>query len=187
MSTIIMRSALVYWGRNPPPELHSVEIDWKGERHIVTWADVFRERREPMERSPYWKRHVKVWRPHRVWVAYFDQEFFGGWQAFIGDHRGRCGESWIDRDRDWLKPNLMRLFPLVLPFESDIKSRFYDWKEAFARAYRRGTHHGRPRGSAIVWWNGGPDAPRLTRPSRCPLLLSAPARTRPSSAATRPA
>lgn len=125
-------------------------------------AEALRERREWQARRLEEKRRVDRWRAYRLWVAYFDQPLMGGWQAFIGDFRGRRGEHWIDRDRSWLKPLLMRAYPLLLPFGRDERERFGDWKEAFARAYRRGSQDGRPRGCAYLWWNGR-DEPRPIR------------------------
>lgn len=153
MSTIIHRSSLVFHGHNPPPELAYVTIE-HGVRRVVTWDDVMRARRERQARRLEEKRRVPYpRRACRVWVAYFDQSFFGGWQAFVEDFRGRKGSVWVDRGRG-LVPTLMRTFPLTLPLGRDERDRFADWKEAFAREYRRGTHHGRPRGCAFVWWDG---------------------------------
>lgn len=159
MTSIIHRSFIVSCGRNPPAELaYIVDDPWNG-RRVVTWADVMRERREYQERRLRDKRHVDQWRAYKVWVAYYDMDLFGGWQAFIenGDRR-----VWIDRDCKGLKPELMRLFPLVIPFDDG--DHWYRWKISFARQYRRGTHHRKPRGVRFVWWNGK-DSPQRTRPS----------------------
>lgn len=147
MSTIIMRSALVFYGHNPAPDVSYVTIDPRYGRQVVTWADVMRQRREEQERRIRRKRACHLPRVHKLWVAYFDQFVMGGWHAFLETLEERI---WIDRDRRWLKDELMRLFPSTLPGLED----WHEWKIDFAKSHQRGRHHRRPRGVAFVWFDG---------------------------------
>lgn len=158
MSTIFMRSALVYHGHNPAPDVHSIVIDHRG-RHVVTWADVMRERREKQERILRHRRESHPTRAYRVWVAYFDQWLFGGWQAFIENFQDRHSwcSHWIDRDAHQWRRRLMEMFPLLLPLGRNERERFEDWKPAFAEQYRAGSQAGHPRGCVFLWWNGTPN------------------------------
>lgn len=165
MTSIIMRSALVYHGHNPAPDVACVVHDLTG-RHVVTWADVLDRRRERQRTILENKRHVTRWHAWKVWVAYYDMDLFGGWQAFIERTGSR---SWIDRDRDWLIRPLMELFPLVLipgeqyPYNMSRTPEWDLWKQEFARCYRRRQHHRRPLGGANVWWDGQ-ERPQLRPP-----------------------
>lgn len=79
MGSIITRSALIAWGREPPPELHSIVNG-----RMVTWADAMDFRRERQrERLDSIRREYPAWRACRLSVAYFDMTLMGGWQAFI--------------------------------------------------------------------------------------------------------
>lgn len=148
--TIFTRSALVFWGHNPAPDVARVEIDWRGERRVVTWADVMHERREWQRRILERKRYVEPWRAHKLWVAYFDQNLFGGWQAFLEDFRGRNGRRWIDRDAPGLQKTLMELFPMSLPF-GDAREQWEGWKPLFAHRFKRRMQDHKPLGVAYVW------------------------------------
>jgi hypothetical protein len=153
--TIIMRSALVHWGHNPPADLALIEEDYRG-RRIITWEDVMRERRERQRRELANRRCVVgdgIWRAARVLVAYFDQNLMGGWQAFIDDLNG---QHWIDRDQQHLIPKLVSSFPLtgqLFPMKDKWGGSWGEWKIAFAKQYQRGKQAGKPRGSNAVWWN----------------------------------
>jgi hypothetical protein len=146
MTTIIKRSALVFHGHNPAPDVASVVVDHTGERRVVTWSDVMRNRRERQQRILRDKTTVRRLRAYRVYVEYFDQSLMGGWQAFID--RGDADHAWIDRDCRWLKEPLMKLFPILLFGD------WHEWKVEFARRFTRGQRDGRPRGCAFVWWDG---------------------------------
>ena len=149
--TIISRSALVAWGRNPPPELHSIVNDPRHGRRVVTWDDVMRERREQQRLRLARKRQVCEWKPYKVWVAYFNQFLFGGWHAFI---ENRDGCTWITNARDGrLIQPLMDLFPMTLSLGAE-KDAWERWKIEFAKSHQRGRQCRKPRGFAVVWWNG---------------------------------
>jgi len=145
LAAIIDRSALIFHGHTVPNDLAYVVSDHAG-RRIVTWADVMRDRRERQRRRLELKRHAEPWRAVKLWVAYFDQCIFSGWQAFIEDWRGSGYRTWIDRDRPLWKPAVMELFPMSRDWE--------DWKPQFARAYQRRRHHRRPLGVAYLWRRG---------------------------------
>ncbi len=152
MSAIIMRSALVFWGQNPPPELHHIVDDGRT-RRIVTWADVMAARREKQRKRLDMIRRVEEPRAHRLMVAYFDQDLMGGWHAFIEGIQGRNEYgTWINRDRSWLIPQLLREFPLVLPFGTE-REQWQMWMPAFAQQFKRRTQHGHPVGVQLVWWD----------------------------------
>lgn len=87
------------------------------------------------------------YRPWALRVEYYDQRLMGGWQAFLSQVDD---EIWICRDSKLLIEPLMRLFPLVLPGFFG----WYEWKEKFAVRFQRGVFCGRPRGHAIVRWDG---------------------------------
>lgn len=145
-TTIITRSALVFHGLDPGPEVAAVELDVAGERHIRTWEDVMRARRERQRHRLAEKRRHPCLRAWRLYVAHFGNGLFGGYQAMID----RIGDShWIDRDRKWLQPTLMQKFPLCL------LNDWEQWKEEFAKTYRRRKQCRHPVGVALVWWDGG--------------------------------
>lgn len=147
--TIFSRSALVYHGKNPAPDVHSVVIPRFGAApETVTWSDIMAERCAWQAGILRCKRgaYDPVLRPFRLSVAYFDQFLMGGWQAMLD----RVGESiWIDRDRDGVKVPLMRLFPLLLDF-----SDWREWKVEFAHQFQRRRQDGHPVGIAMVWYDG---------------------------------
>ena len=146
-----MRSALVFWGHNPPPELHSIVDDGSG-RRIVTWADVMNLRRQRQRSRLELIRDVPVWRAYRLWVGYFDQDLMGGWHAFLNDHRGDGYRIWIDRDRSWLIPRLLAEFPLVSAVGTE-HEQWGRWKISFATKFERRRQDGEAVGVLPVWWN----------------------------------
>jgi hypothetical protein len=160
MTTLIMRGALerggiCFRGCDPPPDLAYIIRDHRGER-IVTWADVMKERRENQRLRLSYKRRVDLWQAAKVNVSYYDQDIFGGWQALIYTIREH---HWIDRDRPGLIADLMRLVPLSLPLLCSPEKHgrcagWEQWKEEFAKRFRRGTHHRKPRGVIFLWWDG---------------------------------
>lgn len=154
MPAIIMRSALVFHGHNPPPEVAMVEVDCGRHfgRRVVTWAEVMERRRERQRQILERRRQpdVRPLRAYKVWVAYFGEGLMGGWNAFIENLDGR---TWIDRDRKWLMGALMQLFPLVLPLGLD-GDDWEAWQIAFARHFKRRTQRRQPLGVAYVWWDG---------------------------------
>lgn len=155
--TIFTRSALEFHGHNPAPDVASVIVE-RGIRRIVTWAEVMDARRKWQCELLNRKRFTLEWRAYKLWVGYFDQALMGGWQAHLEDFRGAGYREWIDRDRSWLKPMLMKAFPLVL----DLGTEQYQWglwKVAFAKRFERRKHDRRPLGVAYLWWNGR-DCPR---------------------------
>lgn len=168
MSTIIMRSAFISWGRSVPDNLALVEIDHAGATpRVITWADVMQTRRREQRRRLKEKLRFAPYRPHHVWTAYFDQDLFGGWHAFIEDFRGGGYRTWIDRDRAWLIPRLMKLFPIVLGGGGHSRGQdegmWGEWKIEFARQFKRRMQCRQPLGKKAIWWNGW-DEPRLSCP-----------------------
>lgn len=158
--TIINRSALIAWGRqNIPADLAYIQIDHgRDSRQVVTWRDVMENRRKKQNERLRLIRHVNQWRACKLWVAYFDQWLMGGWHAFIDSYRGDERHLWTRRG-NFITRGLMVEFPLVLPLGDEAQS-FEAWKIEFAKRYQRGTHDGKPRGVAYVWWNGH-DYPKL--------------------------
>jgi len=155
MFAVFTRSALVHWGFQPGPEIAALIRDYDGD-HYRTWADVMRERRKEQTRILRNKRQSEEWHPAKLWVAYFDQAIFGGWQCMIESLRER---AWVDRDRPALIPELLRMFPSVLAFNGPTQRDTWEaWKPAFAAAHRRRTHHRKPRGVVYLWWSGGNEA-----------------------------
>jgi len=157
MTSIIMRSALLAWGKTPPPELASI-VDGR----VVTWAEVMERRRKWQRELLQRKREgAPAWRAYRLSVLYFDMDLMGGWQSFIEDFRGRGWSTWIDRDSRQLKPVLMDLFPLILSGGN----KWEIWKQSFAEQFMRRLHDGRPSGVCNLWWNGR-DKPRIAAERR---------------------
>lgn len=155
MTTIITRSALIAFGRQPAPEIASIVRDWSGVEKVVTWADVMRARHERQARQLRMKRYpARQRRAFKLWVAYFDQTFYGGWHAFldgVGNHTPRC---WINKQKPELRRYIMRLIPLTLPLGSDFQ-QFDDWMIAFAQRFKRRSQDGKPVGVTYLWWDGG--------------------------------
>jgi hypothetical protein len=156
VSSIITRKALIAWSTifgnpvKPVPELAYIVTDYRG-RRIVTWSDVLDARRKRQQERLRLVRYTPEWRAYRVWVAYFDMPLMGGWQAFIDRGARQCG-GWIDRDRSWLKPVLMRMFPLLLPLGT-AGEQWEHWKITFAGRFERRRQDRRPVGVTYVWWN----------------------------------
>lgn len=163
MTTIIMRSALVFHGHDPAPDVHSVEVDHYGDRRVITWTDVMQRRRERQQVILDHKRGCERTRAWRVYVAHFGNGLMGGWQAMID----RVGHSeWIDRDRKSLIPKLLRIFPLVLSLGEE-RDQWGQWKIEFAKRFKRRTQLRQPVGVAYVWWDGGYELRRVEREIRC--------------------
>jgi hypothetical protein len=150
MTAIITRSALVFHGHNPAPETAFVVCEDQGGRRVVTWADVMERRRERQQLILDHKRYVRTERIWRLSVAYFGAGLMGGWNSFVDCLDQRI---WIDRDRKWFQPALMRLFPLLLPLR-DISDEWHNWKLEFSRQFRRRTQNGEPVGVSFIWWDG---------------------------------
>ena len=148
MSTIT-RSALVFWGRNPPPELAYLTRRHMAEPfRMVTWDEVMDAKRKRQSEILEHKRDPGPQRrPWMVWVFYNDTDIYGGWHCYLirYDENGK----WLMRPSQ----ELMRLFPLVLPL-GDIRDQWHNWKVEFARQYKRRMHHGKPEGMTPVWWDG---------------------------------
>ena len=154
MTASISRSALIFYGFNPAPSVAGMHIDERGQRRLIYWTDVMAERRKRQAERLRRKREdfVKHIHAYRLLVAYYDQDLMGGWQAMIEDWRGRDFDVWIDRDRKWLRPMLMEVFPVVLPIGCEEK-RWEMWKPAFAQQFRRRMQDGEPVGVAYVLWD----------------------------------
>jgi hypothetical protein len=156
MTAVILRSALEHWGHNPPPELAYIVRDHRASR-VVTWRDVMQARRERQAEQLRRKREVGGWRAYKLWVAFFDQNLMGGWQAFLetyGNVPYYDQRVWVDRDRQHLRCRLMALFPLVLPLGTEWE-QWEAWKPAFASAFKRRIQDDQPLGVAYVWWDRG--------------------------------
>ena len=149
MTTIMDRSAMVFWGHNPPPEVAyitrpHVGVPWT----VVSWDEVMDAKRKRQAEILEHKRDPgRQRRPWMVWVFYNDTFIYGGWHCYLNRY---------DENGKWLmKPSqeLMRLFPLVLPIGS-IDDQWHNWKVEFAGQYKRRMHHGKPEGMTPVWWDG---------------------------------
>jgi hypothetical protein len=125
---------------------------------VVTWAEVIEKRRLAQ------REHLKRLRggepkerAYKLWMAYFDMALMGGWHAFLETYGGNAwnNHGWIDRDMQWLRPILLRAFPLLLPLGSE-HSRWEAWKPVFAEAHARRRQDRHPVGVAYVWWDGRP-------------------------------
>lgn len=143
--TIITRSALVFHGHNPAPDVHSVVIEHRGPggRRVVTWAEVMEARRERQRELLRRKREVPQIRAYKLWVAYFDMDLMGGWHAFLEDCRGDRYRIWVRAD--WIRSALMTAFPLGEQWEA--------WKPNFATRFERRRQDGHPLGVTYLWWN----------------------------------
>ena len=121
-------------------------------------ADVLREKRERMEASLRGKRRSGVVSRRAVfiwsfWTPGIYGGFFMGWWLYLRGIGGRTIPA--GGNKGSIGPDLMRrvreLFPvpggqtLFGPIGKE------DYAEAFALAYARGTHCGRPQGLAICW------------------------------------
>ena len=155
----ISRKGLLHWGaffgKPPaiPDDLAAVCTDCTGQRCVVTWPMVMQRRREMQAMRLSQKRAVVEFRAWKLWVAYYDQELMGGWQAFI-EREGQ--RHWIDRDRKWLMRPIMDMFPVALFGD------WHDWKAEFAKQFERRRQYGRPVGVAFLWFDGTRLAKRKT-------------------------
>lgn len=149
--TVMFRSALIAFGRNPPPELayitrRHIHESWT----VVTFAEIAEEKRRRQREILEYKRQVSPQRrAWMVWVFYNATFFYGGWHGYLIRYDGE--DEWVITSSR--KQELMRLFPLVLPFGS-VEDQWGQWKVEFARQYKRRTRHGKPAGMAPVWWDG---------------------------------
>jgi hypothetical protein len=165
--TVITRSALIFHGHNPAPEVHSVVIDHRGPggRRVVTWAEVMDARRQRQRELLRRKLDTPQVRAYKLWVAYFEQNLMGGWHAFLEDHHGAGYRIWIDRDMNWMEAVIMAAFPVVDTVGTE-RQQWNAWKLAFAQHFARRVHDGRPCGVAYLWWDRRNSA---VRPARWPL------------------
>ena len=158
MTSIIMRSALVAWGRTPPRELHSI-VDGK----IVTWSDIMATRRKQQaERLDRIRAiHTPVKRAGYIWIFYQPGLFgfvYKGWWAYlrrlgVEGYQLRFGR--FDRD-DTLLLSIMEHYPCgVLPAPEN----FELWKEAFGNTYARPGRFAQ-QGLMPVWVHGDPSDSR---------------------------
>lgn len=151
VTSIMTRSAVEFLSGKPAsPELHSVQIDARGDRRVVTWAEIMQDRRDHQAKILEWKRHVEHWEACRLsvwWSPGIGGTFFRGYHAWLS----RIGE-----DR-WLRyPDValwVRLFPLVLPLGGE-RDLWAMWMTAFVNSYPAGRKCGKPRGAAIIWRRG---------------------------------
>ena len=155
MTTVITRSGLEAWGYKPAPNLAGI-VDG----HEVTWDEILAARREWQAKRLRDKRAFRTVRAFRLMVAYFDQPFMGGWNAFLDDLRGPSYGIWIDRYSWQLKPQLMRLFPMQLPLGSE-GTQWELWKADFAHQFKRRMQCGKPVGVHAILWDSI-NAPRLS-------------------------
>ena len=154
LSSVITRSALVAWGRNPPPDLAYLTSNACGDRHIVTWGEVMENRRKRQaERLELIRRHVPL-RAYRFSVRYFDMPLMGGWQSALDDWRGQPYGRWPDRDLQWFKPLIMKAVPLGLLALGSEGDQWAFWKTEFACKFKCRMRDGRPMGVAYIWWDG---------------------------------
>lgn len=151
MTTIFTRSAIIRWGCNPniDPDLAYVISDRRGKR-IVTWTEINAERRKKQRQHLEDLRHVPIMRPTRLWVGYNPHWIFTGWFAVIDNlHHREC--AW-DRTPH-LMERLMELFPITFQY-GNLREDFQMWCEVFAKINQRGRRGGKPRGFAIIRWDG---------------------------------
>ena len=149
MTAIIHRGALVFHGHNPAPDVAMIVSDHLG-RHVITLEEVMEKRRERQRwRLENNRRGEEEWRAWRLYVAYFDQDMFGGWQAMLDNFKGpqSWDSTWIDRDAKGLKEPLMQMFPFLV-------TDWWEWKPLFAKQYERRRQDGQPVGVRYLWWKG---------------------------------
>jgi hypothetical protein len=149
MVSLLTRSALEFWsGGKVLPDVHHVIIDHRG-RHVVTYAEHMAANCERKAKILRRICHVEPWRAWWLYVAYYDQQFYGGWHVMLDRYDQES--EWPFRGQPW--GELMRLFPLVTTLGSE-REQWKMWKQKFAETYQRGTQDGRPRGMAIIWRRG---------------------------------
>ena len=126
--------------------------------HFRTVGDVLREKRERMEAALRRKRQEGVVQRRAVFVWSFwcpgaHGFAFRGWWLYLrgiggrdlpgGGNKGSLAGDLLRRVRELFPvPGQLKLFG---PIGKD------DYAEAFALAYRRGAHCGRPQGLAACW------------------------------------
>jgi hypothetical protein len=157
------RSALVFWGHNPAPNVARVIINHKG-RRVITWEEIIAARRKLQAERLKRIRSVNRWLPYKLWVAYFNQTFYGGWHTFL---ENRDSRYWLNQGGGHLFFwSLMKLFPVCLPLgEPWSRIEQERWMIAFAHEFKRRTQDRKPLGVAIVWWDGHCD-PRRDSPAK---------------------
>lgn len=128
-----------------------------GDWHYRTVADVLREKRERQEGALRQKRAEGVIQRRAVFVWSFwcpgvAGFAFRGWWMYLrgiggtligGGHKGSLGPELFAQVRP--------LFPVRGQTTLFGPIRNEDYAEAFASAYQRGTHCGRPQGLAPCW------------------------------------
>jgi hypothetical protein len=153
MSTVIMRSALKPGGLCYRPDrdlgdIHSVQIAYPGAKPIIvtrTEVNAAKEQRH-RDRLNYAIEEAQ-WHAVKLWVAYFDQDFYCGWWAFLDGLKGF--HEWLKGGSD----QLMKLFPLV-PEMDNKRQQWQAWMPVFAKKYKRRRHHKKPVGVAYLWMRG---------------------------------
>lgn len=164
LASLTTRSALIAWGRNPPPELAYLTCNERGDRRVVTWTEVIDNRRKwQAERLAIIRRGCATRHAYRFEVRYFDMPLMGGWQSALDDWRGEPYGTWPDRDLKWFKPLIMQAIPLgLLPLGSE-GDQWAAWKIEFAHKFKRRMRDGRPMGVAYIWWDESDSVPELIR------------------------
>lgn len=151
MTTIMTRSAIIFWGKNPniDPDLAYVISDRRG-RRVVTWTEINEERRKKQRQHLEDIRREPIMRPTRLWVGYNRHWIMQGWFAVLDNlHHREC--AWGRTPH--LMDQLMRLFPITFRLGS-LREDFQMWCEAFSKSYPRGRYGGKQRGFTIVKWDG---------------------------------
>lgn len=130
MVSIMDRSFAESNGLNWPKEVASIVNG-----HVVTYADLLQERKERQA------RHLEMIlgfngpsrRAAHVWTFFVPGWLYGGWHLYL---RTLKQDWWLRADsiNQELIFEIRRLFPCgLLP----IAENFYEWTEAFAKAYSR--------------------------------------------------
>lgn len=139
MTVIMQRSFARTMGFNWPPD---VACTVNG--HKVTFADIRANKIAKQRR--HLARVLECAGPRRraahVWVFFVPGWIYGGWHLYL---RTINNDWWINKCDD-LALSIIKMFPCgLLPSEEN----FYDWKQAFAETYARGSD--RKQGMVAGW------------------------------------
>jgi len=120
----------------------------------VTYADVGKAKKEKQRRQLACKREESVSHEERiavyVWTFYNDPHvcpFYSGWWCYINGRKSK--HEWQVNENNDAAIKVMTAFPLGI---TPLPENFYEWKEAFSKAYPKPVNSDNRRsGKAKAW------------------------------------
>lgn len=134
-------AAELWWGKDKvPADAHHFYTDngsyfgTKPEWKVVTWEDIFKERKDKNEHNLWWKKRTnKLMRtPCFVWVFNnYKSNFFGGYYLYIKTLEQDYAINFREPNEE-IQKQVMEIFPCgIIPGIDD----FYIWAQSFIETF----------------------------------------------------